>query len=1264
MKKQVRIGLLLCVMGANVTSLDARTIFPTLTQVERYVATLPESVETETDWLNPDFSLFHKKQRPGAFRRFLHWFGIGYKEWNPQGFSTLLRSLTKKRELNGLMGDFIQKYLPNPGDHLMIWTDLFGAFHSLVRDLVELRTKGIITDEFKITRPDCLFVFNGNVIDNSPYVLETLTLVMRLLEANPQQVIYTRGNHEDKQEWHAYGLARELKVRAAGLSREVIPLNKKVTQFFNTLPLGLFLPQTTEKEIELVLIANNEYSKVGFDLKKFAGFLEQTKDGQLSSFKLDNKLTSKKPVHLKVIISGEDRSITYHQTVGLMMLGMQREAIRWLVFSSPTSRNRRMYEFFYDAFAELKITDKLSDWTITLYNQDVRKFFGFKKKVAYNLLTGQRIQEGTKKEPISPVPEAKQKIEPAKMIQAVQEPKKPKAKEQKEEEKKEAVPTEKHEVVVGATIDLSKGASVIGQFLKEGLNLAFGQAAQEGGVGSYLPRITIYDDEYTPAKTRVLVLKLLNAGIDIFLDSVGSPTTESYLDLIKDGKVLLLFPYTGSPLFRKPDLKSIINMRVGYIDEGRVLADYAIDTLHTTNAAIFYQNDSFGRGALKGVMDEFKKRGFKNVVEVPYDRNDVSFGPQVKILKDADPDTIFFFAVVPAVREIIRQLGVPFFGGKNLIGMSVYNELFEKYLAEKGLRFVMIRVVPDPNTSQLEIVKEYRDVATKNNKTFNFTSLEAFINAQVFFDVLKRIPPPLTKEKIIKELEGIKNYNFKGIELNFDPNTRQLLHTLWIDNGIGPLIKKDIPLSKPIATKKESVKEKELVKEKPAKEKKSAKKKPAKKEKQKKEKKPVKEEKPTKKEEEPVKEKKPVKEEPAKAEKPAKEKKPVKEDKPAKKAEEPVKEELAKKEEPVTKQKEPVQEESGEKKPLLMGSLLDLSKGGKLQGKAVKSGVQLRIRQERAKGDSLISDVVFVDDEYTPTKTAQEVDKFLKQGIDIMLTPLGSPTLESYLDLLKQGKVLVLFPNTGAPIFRQKDLKYVVHIRPSYKQEGKILTEYAIDTLHATKGVMFYQDDVFGKGLLEGAQEALKKKGITGWLEIPYMRNDVTFAKQVSKIKSYDPDVILFFSTTTAAIGLIRQLGIQNVVGKKFLANSDFGGESFVKFAKEKGLKLIYINVVPNPQLSNLPIVKQFRDAAAQANVSLDPFTLETYIATDFLLDIMKKIKGPITKEKLIAAIENIKNYDYKGLKFNFDPETRTLSNTFWLYNGTPDWKPLELKSD
>ena len=74
----------------------------------------------------------------------------------------------------------------------------------------------------------------------SPYILETLTIILRLLQVNPQNVIYLRGEQEIAHNWLQYGLKSELRIRARHLSDARVPLQKDIDAFFNTLPIANF----------------------------------------------------------------------------------------------------------------------------------------------------------------------------------------------------------------------------------------------------------------------------------------------------------------------------------------------------------------------------------------------------------------------------------------------------------------------------------------------------------------------------------------------------------------------------------------------------------------------------------------------------------------------------------------------------------------------------------------------------------------------------------------------------------------------------------------------------------------------------------------------------------------------------------------------------------------------------------------------------------------------------------------------------------------
>ena len=1114
MRRCVYLLIFLLGLGGFHQSMHA-VAFTTLTEAQEYAAQFPEYVKPDNnDWLRPDFSSFHRENRPGALRRFASWFGVSYPVWDARKFKTLLKTLVTLRERDEFQGDFAEQYKPNKGDKLIIWGDLFGAFHSLVRDLAFLREQGVINKQLKIVKPNYIFIFNGNVIDGSPYVLETLTLILQILSVNHSRVFYIRGYHEEKERWHNFELEQELKGRVRHVSREAIPLNNLLVRFFDTLPIALYVTHDMQEEIQAVLIANNEAV-----INKFGGVQAShllSGDEPRGFFKLsDKKKPKKKKIKIKAYITSEDRSVSYHKTEGLSLLSAVERTATWLVFSSPTERSQKLYQFQYDAFARMTVNNGIDSWTISLFNQRIAGFDGFQESVVYNLVSGWPIK--------------------------------------KKDHLKEK------ELYIGSTMDLSKGASPIGKRVKEGLKLAFDKEHTLNTVPGFVPELATQDDEYTPIKTRSVVERMIKDGITTFIGSQGSASLESYLDLIKDGKVLVLFPFTGAPIFRKPELKHLIHYRGSYIREGEELVQYAIKDLKAKKIVIFYQDDAFGKGALEGARKALKAAGVTKFLELPHERNVVNYKKEAGKIRDFNPDTILFSTNTLAIRGLIRQMGVQYFAGKNLLGLSVYEDAFERFLKDKGLTFTLIRMVPDPETSDLPIAKEYRAWAGKLNVPYDKVSFEQFINANILFEILRAIEGPITNEKIIEKAEQMKNYPFKGLVLDFNPETRELSGNLWLDTGKGDWIVK--------GTKKEAAKP--LVK-------------------------------------------------------------------------------------PVEK-KEPILPEG----PFKIATLTDFTKGTKTLGRAVQAGIEMRFAQARDKGEK-VPEIVFVDDQYTPAITRPEVERLLKSGIHTFLMPTGSPTLESYLDLIKEGKVLVLFPLSGAPIFRKKELTYVIHLRASYTNEGRALTKYALDTMKSKKFLIFYQNDAFGRGLLDAAKELLKKSDLA-WKGLSYERDDVNFFELVRKVEEYDPDTILFFSTAMAARGLILQVGVDKLRDKNMLGCSDLGEAKFVRFIRGEKLNVVYASVVPNPTTSSLAIVQQFREAAKKKGLELNPLSLESYIATDLFFYVLGQIQGRPKNKQIIERLEAIKDMDYKGLALNFNPEERTLLHSIWIDTGASEWVQLKV---
>lgn len=1091
------------------TSLQG-TSFTTLAQAQVYAKSHPEYVKPDTsDWLNPVFTTFQKKLLPTMFQRLWMWFGFKTKAWDFRAFDRLLHTMIDERKKEIPTGEFAERLTPQPGDKFIIWGDVYSAFHSLVRDLTFLQQQEIIDDHLKI-KQNYYFVFNGNVVDGSPYGLETLTLVLRLMQANPARVIYTRGYYETDERWQNFELMNEIKIRFSEETEQYKEIAKRLGTFFNTLPIGLYLTQQKKESLDVIVLSSNKKASQNLDDRDLARLFDVEKSRGYFQYK-EERAKPVKNINVRAFITGEDRSISYHLTQGLTLIGAVEGAMRWMVFSSPTERNQRLYKFYYDAFVQLNITRDINGWTIALFHQKARDQKGFVKAAVYNIVSGHTIKG-----------------------------------------KKDG--TDVKDFFFGSTMDLSKGASPIGKRVDEGLQLAFDKARVEKMVPSIMPRLTIVNDEYTPQKTRFAVDDLIAKGISILIGSQGSASLESYLDLIEDEKVLVLFPFTGAPEFRKPNLSHLIHYRGSYIREGEELIKYALEALKARKVAIFYQDDAFGRGALEGARRALKEAGITEYIEVPHERNVVNYTKQATLINDFSPDTILFSTNTLSIRNLIHLMGVQYFAGKNLLGLSVYEDAFERYLKDIGLTFVLIRMVPDPKVSNLPIAKEYRQWADKNNFSYDKVAFEQFINANILFEILKHIKGPITQEKIIEFAQNMKNYPLKGLVLNFNPETRELSDTLWIDPGNNrEWIKKS---TWDVATRARAVKK--------------------------------------------------------------------------------------------------------AKEQLRFGALMDLSKGIRSQGKAVKAGIELRLTEAKEQKLPKLPVITIVDDQYDPKVTKKEVEKLLKEAVDVMVCSMGSPTLESYLDLVKKGDVASLFPITGAPLFRTPDLKNIINLRASYATEAKVLSEYALNQIQAKKITLFYQNDAFGKGLLDAAQAVFKERNFADALAIPYERNTADFTTQIRQAQEFNPDAILFFSTATATRNFIRQFGVKKAATVKMLGNSDIGETSFLNFAKDTGIQFICVSVVPNPQTSTLPIVQQYRTQSQKQNIPLDIFSLEAYMGIDILLEAIQLIKDGVTKDKLLEVISSFKNKEYKGLMLNFDPQDRTLLHTLWLNTGTPEWQMIQ----
>ena len=772
---------------------DYPTIFSSLDSVKQYVADYPEYPEIDNiDWSQPDYSTYLKSVTPGYFNRFIHWLGFIEPLWDIWSFKLLLERVTKERELNGYIGRFILKFDPPPGSEFIVFGDLNSAFASFSRDLSYLELRGYINEDLTL-KPGCFFVFNGNAIDKSPFSLETLTLVMQIMNKNPGRVFYIRGTHEDKEKWTNYSLKTELMIRAEHLgdnefTMEKIPLHSLINRFFNTLPLALYLvSERTSTEINVVRISRYGFEERDIKEKKFAGFLDLPDSGSPEMFKINKEFLSKKKVNIKALITGERLDIYYKKTPGLRFLGKEQGINTWATISSPIDSHRRLYEFFYDAFAVVTAHEKVNEWTIALYNQDVRSKLGFKRSRVDNIVTGIEITGKEKEVAVSDEKSVTKLEQELKAAQDEIKELKEDVREAQEECEKPVQGKEgsikKKEFKLGSTLDLTRVARDVGSAYKEGMLLAIDEINKKGGVNDIFLKLDVLDDGYIPERARKNVEDLIKKNIDILVLPLGSSTLNAYIDLVKEKKIAVLFPATGVMDFHKPDLKYLINYRLSNELTSEIITNYMINK-NQKKFAFLYRDDSLGKNSRAGAIKALKNREIEKWNDLPFDPRNKIVTKQVEALKSKQFDTLGFFALAPSTKNFITSVEESILSGKKLFGIDPLTERnFQDFVKKRGLVVSVPYQVPNPKTSKIQIAQDYASAAKALNKELSPFALEGYLSIKLLAEIMKNLDPPITNKKIIDAFESVKNYDFGGMKLYFDAESRTLNHPLWIYDG-------------------------------------------------------------------------------------------------------------------------------------------------------------------------------------------------------------------------------------------------------------------------------------------------------------------------------------------------------------------------------------------------------------------------------------------------------------------------------------------------
>lgn len=330
-------------------------------------------------------------------------------------------------------------------------------------------------------------------------------------------------------------------------------------------------------------------------------------------------------------------------------------------------------------------------------------------------------------------------------------------------------------VLFGQSAAFSGPASELGKNMRLGIEAAFHEANEAGGVHGRRIELTSLDDAYEPEAAIANTQSLIGEGVFALIGAVGTPTSRSATPIAAAAGVPYIAPFTGAGFLRDPEWENIINLRASYAQETEEMVERLTVDLGVERIAILYQDDSYGRSGYDGVQQALERRGSEAVAVGRYTRNTSAVKAAVLDIQEGNPEAVIMIGAYQPMAEFIkwsRTLGVDsLFLNVSFVGSTA----LAQELGADGVGVLVTQVVPFPEDDSLAVVAAYHRAlaAYAPDAAPGFVSLEGYLAGRLAIAGLEKCGRELDQACFLSVLRGSAELDIEGFALQYGADDNQ-----------------------------------------------------------------------------------------------------------------------------------------------------------------------------------------------------------------------------------------------------------------------------------------------------------------------------------------------------------------------------------------------------------------------------------------------------------------------------------------------------------
>jgi ABC-type branched-subunit amino acid transport system substrate-binding protein len=280
--------------------------------------------------------------------------------------------------------------------------------------------------------------------------------------------------------------------------------------------------------------------------------------------------------------------------------------------------------------------------------------------------------------------------------------------------------------------------------------------------------------------------------------------------------------------------------------------------------------------------------------------------------------------------------------------------------------------------------------------------------------------------------------------------------------------------------------------------------------------------------------------------------------------------------------------------------------------------------------------LINLDDGNDAKRAGENATRLINEDkVFAMFSPSGTPATQVVMPIATAAQVPLIASTSGADSLRKPN-RYFFHLKGSYGDEFAKIAEH-LKTTGVSRVVIINSDDGAGREGRQLAEQALEHQGLKAAAAIGFKPGAVKAA--LAQMAKFNPQAVILPSLAGPGAEFYKEF-VKLPDRPQVFTWSIMVVEGIYKEVGEKAYGLVEAQIVPSPADKTFAVSRDYQAMLKKAGLEDGGYSgIEGYISARVLVEGLKRAGRDLTRDKLIAALEAMHDYDLGGDLVNFGPD-------------------------